>query len=113
MPALHHPVAGPLGGQGQAEQLAREADGVVADVDHLLDFAQALRSDLAGLQCDQPAEVGLGGAELLAQQPHQLPAPRGGNLAPGQEGGVGALDGGLRLAPGCGLQGRNGLARDR
>jgi hypothetical protein len=42
MPGLHHPVLGPLGGDGEAEQLARQADGEVADVDHLLDLAQAL-----------------------------------------------------------------------
>ncbi len=100
MPGLHHPVIGPLGGDGQAEQLARQADGVVADVDHLLHLAQALGEDLAGLQGDQPAEVGLGGAQLLAEQADQLAAARGRNLAPGQEGLVRGVDG-----PGAVLRG--------
>jgi hypothetical protein len=60
----------------------------VADVDHLLDLAQALGEDLPGLQGHQASEVGLGGPELLAEEPDQLPAPRCGHTAPGQEGGV-------------------------
>ena len=43
VPLLVHAVAGPLGVHGQAVELAREADGEVADVDHLLHFALALR----------------------------------------------------------------------
>ncbi len=85
MPGLHHPVLRPLGGDGEAEQLARQAHGVVADVDHLLDLAQALRADLAGLQGHQPSELGLVRAQLLAEQPHELSAPRGRDLAPGEE----------------------------
>ena len=53
VPGLHHPVLGPLGGDGQAEQLARQADGEVADVDHLLHLAGGLGDDLAGLQRHQ------------------------------------------------------------
>ncbi len=64
VPLLHHPVARPLGGDREAEQLPRQADGQVADVDHLLDLAQALGADLAGLDGDQRAEVRL----VLAQQ---------------------------------------------
>src|SRR5699024_12006436 len=45
--------------------------GEVADVDHLLDLAQALRGDLADLDRDQPAERLLVGAQLLAEQPHR------------------------------------------
>ncbi len=76
MPGLHHPVVGALGGDGQAVELARQADREVADVDHLLHFAEAFGDDLAGLERDQAAELGLGGAQLLAEQPHQLAAPR-------------------------------------
>ena len=49
VPLLHHPVLRALGGDGQAVELAREADGEVADVDHLLHFAFALGEDLAGI----------------------------------------------------------------
>ena len=48
--------SGALGVHGQAVELARETDREVADVDHLLDLAQALGQDLAHLQRDQPAE---------------------------------------------------------
>jgi hypothetical protein len=41
MPGFHHPVAGAFGGDGQTVELAREADGEIADVDHFLDFAEA------------------------------------------------------------------------
>ena len=50
---------GALGGDGQAVELARQADGEIADVDHLLHFAEALGGDLAGLEGDQAAELGL------------------------------------------------------
>ncbi len=50
---------GALAGDRQSVELARQADGEVAHVDHLLDFALALAADLAGLEGDQQAEVGL------------------------------------------------------
>ena len=80
--------SGPLGGDGEAVELAREADREVADVDHLLDLAEALRQRLAGLERDQQAEVGLRGAQLLAEQADELAAPRRRDRAPGQEGRV-------------------------
>ena len=97
MPGLHHAVVGALGGDGQAVELAREADREVADVDHLLHLAEALGDDLAGLERDEAAEIVLGGAQLLAEQAHELAAPGRRDLAPGLEGGVGPADGGLGL----------------
>ena len=44
VPRLHQAVAGPLAGDRQAVQLAGQPDGEVADVDHLLDLAEALAS---------------------------------------------------------------------
>ena len=41
MPLLVHAMAGPLAVHGEAVELAREADGEIGDVDHLLHFAQA------------------------------------------------------------------------
>ena len=76
MPLLHHPVVGPLAGDGQAVELARQADREVADVDHLLDFAEALLDDLAGFERDQLGEHRLGLAQLLAEQADQLAAAR-------------------------------------
>ena len=102
MPGLGHPVAGPLGSDHEAMQLPREADGEIADVDHLLHFAQALGHDLADLERHQRAERLLRGAQFLSQQAHELAPPGRRNLAPGEEGLVGGLDdrrhvGGRRL----------------
>ena len=85
VPLLDHPVVGPLAGDGQAIELARQADGEVADVDHLLDLAEAFLDDLAGLQRHQPGKRLLGGAQFLAEQPDQLAAPRRRDRAPLEE----------------------------
>ena len=97
MPGLHHAVAGALGGDGQAVQLARQAHGEVADVDHFLHFAFALGQDLAGLQAHQPAQLALVAAQGLAEQAQQLATARRRHVAPGQAGLAGAGDGGMRL----------------
>ncbi len=74
MPGLRHAVLVALGGDGQAVELPRQPDGEVADVDHLLDFAEPLGLDLAGLDGHQPAQRLLAGAQLFAQQSHQFAA---------------------------------------
>ena len=76
VPRLHQPVAGPLAGDGQAVQLARQPDGEVADVDHLLDLAEALGADLAGLDRHQLAELGLVLAQQLAEPADEVAADR-------------------------------------
>ena len=98
VPGFHHAVAGAFGGDRQAVELARQAHGKVADVDHLLHFAQAFGGNLARLQRHQAAQVGLGGAQLFAQQANQLAPTRCGHGAPSGEGCVGAANGvaGLR-----------------
>ena len=70
VPRLHQPVAGSLAGDREAVQLARETDREVADVDHLLDLAEALGADLAGLDRHQLAELVLVLAEELTEPPH-------------------------------------------
>ncbi len=69
-------MVGALGLDRQAVELARQADGEVADVDHLLHFAEPLGLDLADFDRHQPAELGLGGAQFLAEQADELAAAR-------------------------------------
>ncbi len=97
MPGLHHVVARPLGRDGEAVKLTRKADGEVADVDHLLHLAEAFLDDLAGLDRDQAAERGLMGAQLLAEEPHQLAAPGRRHRAPDEERLLRLADRGLEL----------------
>ena len=82
MPALHHPVLGALGGDRQAVELARQADGEVADVDHFLNFAEALGHDLADLDRHQAAKLRLVCAKLLAEKSDEFAALRGRHIAP-------------------------------
>lgn len=82
VPLLHHPVAGPLGGDGVAVELAGQSDAEVADVDHLLDLAKALADDLAGLDGHQLTECVLVFAEQFTQLTHQTAAYRRGNERP-------------------------------
>jgi hypothetical protein len=70
-------------------QLARQPHREVADVDHLLDLAEPFRDDLADLQGHEAAERLLLGAQLLAEEAHQLAAPRRRHEPPAQEGRMG------------------------
>ncbi|MCY1431553.1 hypothetical protein D9M71_475250 [compost metagenome] len=95
-------VAGTLGGDGQAVELARQADGEVADVDHFLHFAQAFLGDLAGLPGHQFAQLDLVLAQHFAVLADQLATARRRHLAPGLEGLCGAGD--LRVDFGAAFQ---------
>jgi hypothetical protein len=86
-------MAGTLGRDGEAVELAREADGKIADVDHLLHFAEPFLQDLAGLDRDEAAEFGLVRAQRFAEQPHQLAAPRRGHDAPSEKSLLRRVDG--------------------
>ena len=112
MPGLAHGMAGPLGGHRQAVELARQTDGEVADVDHLLHLAEAFLEDLAGFEGDQAAEALLRRAQLLAEEAHQLAAARRGHLAPGAEGHDTLGDHGLDLGGAMGLELGDGAAVD-
>eukprot|EP01132_Coremiostelium_polycephalum_P017959 gene17958-biopygen9566 len=92
VPGFTHVVARTLGGDGQAVQLARQADGEVADVDHFLHFTQTFLGDLAGFPRHQLAEVGLVLAQHVAELAHQLTTTGGRHLAPGLECMLGATD---------------------
>jgi hypothetical protein len=78
-------VAGALGADRPAVQLARESDGELADVDHLLDLTAGLGSDLADLEADEGGEVVLVLAEQFAEAAHQPAADRCRHGAPGLE----------------------------
>ncbi len=97
VPGFHHAVAGALGGDGQAVQLARQAHGEIADVDHFLNFAFAFGDDLAGFQADQAAQFALVLAQRFAKQAQQLAAARSRHIAPRQAGLARAGDGGMGL----------------
>ena len=81
VPRLHQPVARPLGGDGSSGELPRQPDGELADVDHLLDLAEAFRADLADLDRDELAEVVLVLTEQFAEPSHQS-APDGCGRVP-------------------------------
>ena len=61
MPSFHHPMVGTFSGNRQAEQLTRQADRIITNVDHFLHFAQALGRNFPGFQRDQTAQIGLAG----------------------------------------------------
>ena len=75
-------MTGSLGRDRASVQLTREPDGEVADVDHLLHLAEAFLRDLPDLERHKGTERLLLAAELLAQEAHELPAPRRRYLAP-------------------------------
>ncbi len=50
MPVLHQAMLGAFGRNRETEQLTRQTDRVIADVDHLLHFALPFGQDLAGLE---------------------------------------------------------------
>ncbi len=85
---LRQLVVGALAGDGEAVELARQADREIADVDHLLHFAEAFGGDLADFQRDEAAERVFVGAQLLAKQAHEFAAPRSRDVAPVLEGGA-------------------------
>ena len=72
MPGFAHVVARTFRGDGQAVELTRQANGEVADVDHLLYFAQAFLGDLARLPRHQFAQVRLVFTQQVTELAHQL-----------------------------------------
>ncbi len=106
-------MARPLRGDGEAIELARETDGEVADVDHLLHLAEAFLQDLAAFQGHETAEALLRRPQLLAEEADQLAPARGGHLAPGPEGHDALGDHGLDLGGAMGPQLGDGAAVDR
>ena len=113
MPGFHHAVARTFGGDRQAVELTGETDREIADVDHFLHFAETFGRDLAGFDGDEAAEIGLMGAQFLAEQADQFAALRGGNQAPGAECCVGLFDLGGGFGGGIRLEAADLLAGNR
>ena len=67
MPGLGHAVTRSLGGNGQTIELAGQAHGKVADIDHFLNFTQTLLVNLAAFHSHQSAEGLLMFPELVAE----------------------------------------------
>ncbi len=89
VPIFGQPVLGALRRDRQPEQLARQADGIFADVDDLLHFAARLGQDLAILDRQQARQRFLVLAHELAIAADQLAAVRCGHLLPREERGPG------------------------
>ena len=98
-------MLGALGGDGQAVELAGEADGEVADVNHLLHFAFAFGEDFAGLECDEAPEVAFGVAQGVAELADDFAAFGGGDELPLLEGFLGAAGGAFVFVRGGGADG--------
>ena len=103
MPGFHHAVAGTFGGDGETVKLAGKTDREIADIDHLLHFTEAFRRDLARLQRNKTAKVGLEGAQFFAQQADQLTTTGRRHITPGPEGRIRLVD------HGCDTLYRHGL----
>src|SRR6266851_5187664 len=102
-----------LGGDRQAEELPGKSHGVVANVDHLLDFAETFGLDLAGLDGNEPAKRALVAAQLFAKQPHEFAALGSRDQTPFEESRMSLFDGRGRTG-GIDLPHmRHGLAGDR
>src|ERR1700733_259424 len=85
MPLLHHAMAGTFRRDGEAVKLARETDREIADVDHLLHFAEPFLQDLAVLECDEATQRLFVRTQFLAEQTNQFATARCRHLAPDME----------------------------
>ncbi len=72
MPLLHHPVIGPLAGDGEAIELTGETDSEVADVDHLLHFTLAFRRNFSSLDGHQTSKRCFRATQLFAENANKL-----------------------------------------
>jgi hypothetical protein len=97
---------------GEAVELAREANREIANVDHLLNFAEPFRDNLARFNRDEAAKRVLMSAKLFAEKAHKLAALWRGHGAPGKESGMSFLDCALRFAQARFANTRYSLAGD-
>ena len=99
MPGFHHAVLRAFRSDRQSVELSRQADGEVAYVDHLLNLPKPFRGDLATLDRDETAELGLACAQFLSQQSDQFATVRRWHLSPAQECFLRAPDGAAYVRP--------------
>jgi hypothetical protein len=67
VPLLHHPVSGTFRSHCQPIKLTGKADGEIAYIDHLLDFAVPFRSNLPHFQANEITQWFLQFAQRIAQ----------------------------------------------
>ncbi|QTK81409.1 Hypothetical protein AT6N2_L0496 [Agrobacterium tumefaciens] len=112
MPGLHHPVAGPFGGDGETIKLAGQTDGEIADIDHFLHFTETFGRDFARFQRNETAKIGLEGAQFFAQQADQFAAAGRRHVAPGPESRIALFDHSSDAFDRHGFEARDLLTRD-
>lgn len=100
--SLHEEVVVPLRGDDLAGEHPREADGVVADVDGLLDLSAPLLEDLAHLERDEGSELVLVLLERVTDLEQDLAPLRSRDVPPHLVRRVGMVDDG-RYVFGAGL----------
>jgi hypothetical protein len=110
VPGLHHAMLGALGGHGKARELAGEAGGEGADVDHLLDLAVAFGEEFAGFYGDEAAKRVDVGAQFFAEETDEFAAFGGRDSAPFEKGGVSLRDGFGCIGSGDGRELRDDFA---
>ena len=82
MPGLQHSVPGTLRGDGASVELPRQTYRKVADVDHLLDFAQTLLRESCRTRWSPARPAGPCARGAPGELPDQLTAPGGGHGSP-------------------------------
>src|SRR5262249_32788893 len=85
MPLLIHPMSRALAVHREAVKLARETDGEVCDIDHLLHFAFSFGEDLAHFERHELTQFVFRIAERVSDLSHDLAAFRRRDHAPSSE----------------------------
>ena len=82
MPLLHQTMVFSLRLNRQAVKHARLADGEIADVDHLLNFAFTFGNDLAGLESDELTKLMFQLAQRISEAANSIATDRAGRSSP-------------------------------
>jgi len=97
----------------QSVELPRQADGEVADIDHLLDLTAAFVEDLAGFECHESGQFILVFAQRLTEATNQFAASWRGHRLPEGKGIHGPGDRGIGRGRRVGVNCRDHRAVDR
>ena len=82
MPDFAHMVFRAFTAHCNAVELAGQAEGEVADIDHFLDFAETFGEDFATFYGDKFAKIIFGSAEFFTEQADKLTTHRCGGFSP-------------------------------